>query len=299
LIKWDVGVRGDDFKVVSRFRALQENCTNLAFVLWSGNVEYLIRVDRLDGQENNDVLEPEPKGGNKCTDKCPTLNNTKFQTIEVFRDGRLLTVLLDNDTVINDTSWLAEHPIDAVGWRPGNCTIRVESLEATTNSTSPPPPVPPTTCVDTWWSCSPWWGWILVVLGLVGLCLVMVMIARAQDPKDTLATDEKLEQGEKLVSKNAKYSLVMQADGNLVGYEGDRVFWQSETNGKGEQPYEARMQPDGTFAVYGKDKKIWTMNEASKGGKLLKLQNDRNIVIYDQEGQAVCDSETRAEEPMD
>jgi hypothetical protein len=109
---------------------------------------------------------------------------------------------------------------------------------------------------------------------------------------DALVAGEKLKQGEKLVSENAKYSLVMQGNGNLVGYEGDRAFWSSKTNGMGEKPYQALMQSDGNFVVSGNGTPAWATDTLGKGGSLLKLQNDRNIVMYDNNNESVWSSGT-------
>ena len=101
-----------------------------------------------------------------------------------------------------------------------------------------------------------------------------------QAKKDTLAKREKLKQDQSLWSRNGKYRLTMRGDCNLVGYEGDEVFWSSRTAGKG-QDCEAEMQDNGNFVIYARGRKpIW--HTATNGkGKRLVMQDDRNVCVYD------------------
>lgn len=82
--------------------------------------------------------------------------------------------------------------------------------------------------------------------------------------KDALTTGEHLATGEKIQSKNNRYELVMQNDGNLCIYaltrEGKRGVWCSTVHG-------------------------------FKGG-ILKMQDDGNLVVYDNNNKAKWSSET-------
>lgn len=50
--------------------------------------------------------------------------------------------------------------------------------------------------------------------------------------------DNELKEGDYLKSANGKYTLIMQGDGNLVGYdETNKAFWASNTAGQGESPF--------------------------------------------------------------
>ena len=67
-----------------------------------------------------------------------------------------------------------------------------------------------------------------------------------------------LNQDETLVSKNGKYEVEMQNDGNLVIYTGDRqAIWASGTAGKGTAPYKLAMQADGNLVIYGANGFVW------------------------------------------
>ncbi|WKZ16039.1 MAG: hypothetical protein QY317_01780 [Candidatus Jettenia caeni] len=79
-----------------------------------------------------------------------------------------------------------------------------------------------------------------------------------------LETGQRLKIGDKLVSLNNKYTLVMQEDGNLVLYKDsisvDNAYWYWDTGTcwlpEGRRPIGALMQDDANFVFYdtnGKD----------------------------------------------
>lgn len=96
--------------------------------------------------------------------------------------------------------------------------------------------------------------------------------------KDTLNPGETLEVGEYLMSKNGQYKLIMQSDGNLVLYDNkDTVYWASNTNNEG---YTKLLFSYG--AVYFcRDDNTTSSRIGGASGDLFKLQNDRNLVLYD------------------
>lgn len=108
-------------------------------------------------------------------------------------------------------------------------------------------------------------------------------------PRDRLNNNETLGNGEHLVAPNGAYFLVMQTDGNLVGYTSCdfkpiNAFWSSKTNGKGTGPYRCVMQDDGNLVVYDThNQALWASNTMNKGAKphSLVVQSDRNVVVYD------------------
>lgn len=136
---------------------------------------------------------------------------------------------------------------------------------------------------------------------------------------DMIGGSMSLKKGEYLKSKNGKYFLVQQSDGNLVGYvnksalpkEKDRVypenlnfvpenaFWSSHTNGKGESPHRFTIQEDGNAVIYDKHNKPMWATGTNKKGKLfpkfyrLIMQNDRNIVLYDGQDKPIWASKTK------
>ncbi|HWO63433.1 MAG TPA: hypothetical protein VNO31_25710, partial [Umezawaea sp.] len=64
---------------------------------------------------------------------------------------------------------------------------------------------------------------------------------------DTLQAGQNLAVGQQLDSENG-YSLVFQADGNLVLTDGSDVVWASGTNGSDATT--ATLQEDGNFVLY-------------------------------------------------
>ncbi len=111
-------------------------------------------------------------------------------------------------------------------------------------------------------------------------------------------TPVQLNQGEKINSPDGRWQLVMQADGNLVGYVNStgKSFWRSGSTGRGTGPYRATLQGDGNFVVYDSaNAAIW---KTGKLGNLppytLNMQNDRNIVVYNGAGKAIWASGSKA-----
>ncbi|KAL4431098.1 hypothetical protein ABPG75_006354 [Micractinium tetrahymenae] len=64
-------------------------------------------------------------------------------------------------------------------------------------------------------------------------------------------------------SPQAPLTLVLQTDGNLVGYEGppgnSAAFWSSQTDGKGQGPYRLAVQNNGNIVLYdGQGRPLWS-----------------------------------------
>ncbi|MEU7799048.1 trypsin-like serine protease [Micromonospora arborensis] len=80
-----------------------------------------------------------------------------------------------------------------------------------------------------------------------------------------------------LASANDHFSLLLQADGNLVLYVGGLPIWATgTTNG-------ARLanQSDGNVVLYGADgTAVWSTGTFGNGPSTLRLQNDGNLVLY-------------------
>ena len=125
--------------------------------------------------------------------------------------------------------------------------------------------------------------------------------------KPQMTANQFLNVNEQLVSSNQRYRLIMQTDGNLVGYEGNAPFWATGTNGKTvpvptgflslpRLANKAIMQADGNFVLYAAVNEVqvpvWATNTNGRGGTRLVMQNDRNIVIYNNANQAVWASNT-------
>ncbi|MDY6836008.1 MAG: lectin [Chloroflexota bacterium] len=97
---------------------------------------------------------------------------------------------------------------------------------------------------------------------------------------DKMLPGQELLRGERLVSHNGKYSLVMQDDGNLVLYDGNgTALWNSGTQNIAIQ--KCVMQPDGNLILYRYDGvAAWSSGTNGKPGANLIIQNDGNVVIY-------------------
>ena len=82
-----------------------------------------------------------------------------------------------------------------------------------------------------------------------------------------LENECQLPEGSFLVSKNQKYQLKVQSDGNLVLYkEGDNIIWSSNTAGSGTGPFHLIVQNDGNLCLYdGSGKCTWDTKTFGKG----------------------------------
>ena len=88
--------------------------------------------------------------------------------------------------------------------------------------------------------------------------------------------------GESLTSSNGKAKAIMQSNGNLVIYctRTGKPIWSSNTAGH-EISYGATFQRDGNLVLYDTAKKVrFAANVYDKGGAMLIMQNDANLVIY-------------------
>ncbi len=126
---------------------------------------------------------------------------------------------------------------------------------------------------------------LLVALFIVVTSLISAESAFAQ--KDTLKPREQLGRAESLTSKNGRYMLKLQEDGNLVLYRLKKdktvhsALWSSGTNGQSAE--KAVMQIDGNFVIYNYNKKaIWNSgtSDVENIDAFLVLQNDGNLVMY-------------------
>lgn len=125
--------------------------------------------------------------------------------------------------------------------------------------------------------------------------------SKARDPK--IPIEDTLHEGEYLMSKNDKYKLIMQKDGNLVLYsltpnnkkDHDNPVWQTHTKGEGKGPYKAVMEAEGALTVVdGTGKKTWE-SEGMKPGVgpyTIQIQRDGNLVAYDKTGFPTWASQT-------
>jgi hypothetical protein len=92
-------------------------------------------------------------------------------------------------------------------------------------------------------------------------------------------------------SCDGRFQLVMQADGNLVLYQGTKALWSSGT--AGHPSSRGAMQADGNLVVYDKSgAALWASRTSGNPGARLAIQNDGNLVIYSAAGKTIWASGT-------
>ena len=96
-------------------------------------------------------------------------------------------------------------------------------------------------------------------------------------PRNTLYPGQQLNPGDQLTSPNGRYSLVMQADGNLVEYDAGQAVWASGTHDPGSV---LQAQADGNLVIYGPGHVALWATGTNQPGSVLVIQDDRNIVLY-------------------
>lgn len=88
-----------------------------------------------------------------------------------------------------------------------------------------------------------------------------------------------MHEGDSVISCDGRFNLVMQGDGNLVIYRGNSALWASNTVNS-DSSTNAYFQYDGNFVIYTKKGPIWASNTAGNYNDALLLQNDSNLVVY-------------------
>jgi LysM repeat protein len=117
---------------------------------------------------------------------------------------------------------------------------------------------------------------------------------------DVLRAGESLGIDQKLTSSNGKYTLIMQADGNLVLYaESNTPVWATSTQDSGA--VRASLQDDGNLVLYTKEEErrfrrdvavaVWASQTSGEKVRLV-LQDDRNLIIYTADGHELWASGT-------
>lgn len=121
---------------------------------------------------------------------------------------------------------------------------------------------------------------------LLGILLPLLASANAR-----LSGGQTLAAGQELVSKNGRYRLLMQDDGNLVLYAPRGLpLWDSKTTGKSGAAL--TLQADGNAVVYAGGQAVWSSHTYGHPGSSLLLQDDGNVVVYSAGGAALWSSQT-------
>jgi hypothetical protein len=98
-------------------------------------------------------------------------------------------------------------------------------------------------------------------------------------------TSQTLLPDQALLSADGRYSVVMQTDGNLVEYTfGPRVVWASGTYG--HPGARLAMQADGNLVIYQGSTPIWNTGTWGLGPSFAVIQTDNNFVVYTNSGRA-------------
>jgi len=100
-----------------------------------------------------------------------------------------------------------------------------------------------------------------------------------------------LNPGGAVTSDDGRYSLVYQADGNLVLYAQGAARWSSRTDGT--TPGVVAMQGDGNLVVYDSNgTPVWASRTDGHPDAQLFVQSDGNVVIYENGGRAIWSTNT-------
>ena len=105
---------------------------------------------------------------------------------------------------------------------------------------------------------------------------------------DRLNPGDNLAVGGAITSLDGRFTLVLQADGNLVLYQAGGVArWATGTGTASRKPpdWQAIMQTDGNFVLYwhrggSPAEPAWATATDGHPGAYLAVQDDGNVVIY-------------------
>lgn len=99
---------------------------------------------------------------------------------------------------------------------------------------------------------------------------------------DTLQQNQELLSNSGLISKNKKFTFVLQNDGNLVLYDAKRAVWSTNTSGS---KLRLKFETTGSLNLYDGTTVKWYLDPVnSVSGGTLKLQDDGNLVMADSSG---------------
>lgn len=109
-------------------------------------------------------------------------------------------------------------------------------------------------------------------------------------PDSKLNVDQMLRPGDYIFSKDGKFILIYQPDGNLVLYP--KAVWSANVFSK--DPGYAIMQGDGNFVIYDKfNKPYWaTMTVSPSSGPFQLQLNDSTLSIVDKDNSTIWKNQT-------
>ncbi len=128
-----------------------------------------------------------------------------------------------------------------------------------------------------------------VALFVAGSALAGSGPAQAAGSGNTLRAGQNLNAGNELRSKDGRFRLAMQGDGNAVLYADGVALWQTGTRGSGNR---LRLTPRGQVQVRtGAGQVVWRSGSAASRSRLV-LQDDANLVVYSHANGAAWTSRT-------
>jgi len=112
---------------------------------------------------------------------------------------------------------------------------------------------------------------------------------------DTLRCGRSLADGQQMTSANGKFALRMQADGDLVLYDGTLPIWATGTAGSG-----VRLSLSEVGLRVGADaaRPLWEMRPPDPSVVALVLRDDGDLVLYSGTGDAIW-TRRRGKPPME
>jgi peptidoglycan/xylan/chitin deacetylase (PgdA/CDA1 family) len=121
--------------------------------------------------------------------------------------------------------------------------------------------------------------------------LIYSVLGASTQVSDRLIPGQQLSVGQSLYSRDGRYRLVLQGDGNLVIYSPrNRAIWSTKTNGKGGN--RLVLQTDGNLVLYAGNKPLWSSKTSRKAVSSLVMQSDGNLVLYDTHSRPLWASHT-------
>merc|ERR1712098_754127 len=111
--------------------------------------------------------------------------------------------------------------------------------------------------------------------------------------KDKLFREQHLYPGQQIKSKDGRYFLQYQEDGNLVIYtEENNPIWSSETGGTSAGSVVHQL--DGNIVVYDADNVgVWSTETCGQESYKLVMKKNGNLKLYDDQGNALWSSDTK------
>lgn len=84
--------------------------------------------------------------------------------------------------------------------------------------------------------------------------------------------------GQALFTRDRKYALGMQTDGNLVLFQGRKGIWSTRTSGR-PNTY-AQLHPDGNFVLLQNGRAIWSTRTSRYPGAVLSIQPGNAVLTH-------------------